>query len=156
MSQETEASNLNLDRSTDNSRPNFARVCLATPSRRKMDSSISSDESELFGTPSYIDASPRTKASTESLIPVESERNPRSASSMKGRYIVPKAPKKVREEEQLEEALIAALDQVPDTIHFNQQGKRTMATLYAPNLEFTASTQELKDELDREFQRILV
>jgi hypothetical protein len=75
---------------------------------------------------------------------------------MKGRYIVPKAPKKVRDE--AKEGLTAALasDQVPDTIHFNQRGKRTTATLYMGNLEFTASTQELKDELDREFQRIRV
>jgi hypothetical protein len=47
------------------------------------------------------------------------------------------------------------IDQVPDTIHFNQQGKRTTTTLYVRNLEFTTSLQELKDELDREFQRIL-
>jgi hypothetical protein len=101
-----------------------------------MDTSINADESELFGTPSNVDESPRT------------------ASHMKGRYIVPKAPKEVRDEAQ--EALTAALDQVPDTIHFNQRGKRTTATLYVVNLEFTASTQELKDELNKEFQRICV
>jgi hypothetical protein len=65
-----------------------------------MDTSISADESELFGAPSDIDASPRIKASTESPIPVKSERNPRSTGYMKGRYIVPKALKKVRDEEQ--------------------------------------------------------
>ncbi len=70
---------------------------MATPRKKHIDTSISADESELFGAPSDINASPRTriKASTESPIPVESERNPRSASYMKGIYIVPKAPKKV-------------------------------------------------------------
>jgi hypothetical protein len=73
---------------------------------------------------------------------------------MKGRNIVPKAPKEVRDEAQ--EALTAALVQVPDTIHFNQRGKRTTVTLYVGNLEFKASTQDLKDELDKVFQRIRV
>ncbi len=58
VSQETEASVNNLDRSTDDSRPNYARVCLATPSIMHMDTSINADESDLFGTPSDIEASP--------------------------------------------------------------------------------------------------
>jgi hypothetical protein len=126
-SQETEASKINLDRSTENHRPNYA--CLATPRKKHMDTSISADESELFETPSDIDVSPRItgKASTESPIPAESERNPRSASYMKGRYILPKAPKKVRDEAQ--GAVTAALVQVPELIHFNNRGKKTMATL---------------------------
>jgi hypothetical protein len=33
VGQETEASNINLDRSTDNPKPNYARGCLATPSK---------------------------------------------------------------------------------------------------------------------------
>jgi hypothetical protein len=94
-SQETEASNINLDRSTKNPQANCARACFATPSKKHMDTFISADDSELFGAPSDIDASLRIKASTESPIPAESKRNPRSASYMKGRYIVPKAPKKV-------------------------------------------------------------
>ncbi len=124
-SQETEASKINLDRSTDNPRANYARSCLATPREMHMDTSISTDESELFWIPGDIDASPRIKASTESRIPTESKRNQRAASYMKRRYIVPKAPKKVRDEAQ--EALTAALDQVPATIHFDQRGKRTTA-----------------------------
>jgi hypothetical protein len=121
-----------------------------------MDTSISADEleSELFEAPSDIDASPSIKSSTESPIPAESKRNPRPASYMKGRYIVPTAPKKVRDEAQ--EALTAALDQVPATIHFDQRGKRTTATLYVGNLEFKASTKDLKDELDAEFYEIRV
>jgi hypothetical protein len=71
---------------------------------------------------------------------------------MKGRYIVPKAPKKVRNEAQ--EALTAALDQVPDTMHFDQRGKRTTTTLYVGNLEFKASTKDLKEALDRVFHKI--
>ncbi len=121
-----------------------------------MDTSISTDESELFKAPSDIDASPRIKASTESPIPVESERNPRSASYMKRRYIVPKAPKKVRDKAQ--EALAAALDQVPEPIHFDQRGtrKRTTANLYKGNLEFKASTKDLQAALDRVLHKIHV
>ncbi len=52
-----------------------------------MDTSINSDESELFGSPSYVDESPRT------------------ASHMKGRYMIPEAPKEVPDEAQ--EALTA-------------------------------------------------
>ncbi len=119
-SQETEASKVNLDRSTEEQRPNYARACMATPREKHIDASISADEYDLFEAPSDIDASPTIKASTESPIPAESKRNPRQA-SIKGRYIVPKAPKKVRDEAQ--EALTAALDQVPATIHFNQRAR---------------------------------
>ncbi len=94
-SHETEASKINLDRSTKTLRANYARACLATPRKKHMDTSISADESELFRAPSDINASPRIKASTEWPIPAESKRNPRSASYMKGNYIVSKAPKKV-------------------------------------------------------------
>ena len=45
---------------------------------------------------------------------------------------------------------------MPETIHFNQQGKRTNATLYVGKLEFKASTKELKDVLDRVFKKIHV
>ncbi len=54
-----------------------------------MDTSINADESESFGTPSHVDESPRT------------------ASHMKKRYIVPKAPKEGRDEAQ--EAHVLAL-----------------------------------------------
>ncbi len=115
-----------------------------------MDTSISADESEWFEAPSDINASPRIEASIESPIPAES----RSASKIKGRYIVPKAPKKVRDKAQ--EALTAALDQVPEQIHFDQRGKRTTATLYVGNLEFKASTKDLQDALNAEFDQIRV
>jgi hypothetical protein len=46
---------------------------------------------------------------------------------------------------------------VPDTIHFDRRGKRTTATtLYVGNLEFMASTKDLKEALDREFHEIYV
>jgi hypothetical protein len=92
-SQETEASKINLDRSTENPRPNYARACLAMPREKHMDTSISADQSELFEAPSDINASPRIKASTESPFPEESKQNPKPASYMKGRYIVPTAPR---------------------------------------------------------------
>ncbi len=50
--------------------------------------------------------------------------------------------------------MTAALDQVPDTIHFNQLGKRSTATLYVEKLEFKASTKDLKEALDRVFHEI--
>jgi hypothetical protein len=71
-SKETEASKINLDGSTENPRPNYARVFLATQSKRHTDTSISTDESELFGAP-------------------------RSETYIKGRYIVSKSPKKVQD-----------------------------------------------------------
>ncbi len=40
---------------------------------------------------------------------------------------------------------------MPATIHFDRRGKRTTATLYVGNLEFKASTNDLKEALDREF-----
>jgi hypothetical protein len=89
-------------------------------------------------------------AASISPIPAES----RSARYIKGRYIVPKAPKKVRDEAQ--EAITAALDQVPEPIHFDQRGKRTTATLYVGNLEFNASTKDLQDALDTVLRKIHV
>ena len=49
-----------------------------------------------------------------------------------------------------------ALVKVPDTLHFNRRGKRTMETFYVGNFEFKASTKELKDELDEVFCKIHV
>ncbi len=66
-SQETEASKINLDRSTENPRPSYARACMATPRKKHMDIS---DEFELFEAPS------------ESPIPAESKRNPRPATPL--------------------------------------------------------------------------
>ncbi len=40
-SQETEASKIDLDRSTEDPRPNYARACMATPRKKHMDTSIS-------------------------------------------------------------------------------------------------------------------
>ncbi len=45
---------------------------------------------------------------------------------------------------------------MPDTIHFDLRGKRTTATLNVGNLEFKASTKDLKEALDREFHKIQV
>jgi hypothetical protein len=73
-SQETDTSKINLDRSTENPRANYARACLATPREKHIDTSVSADESELFGAPRDIDASQRIKASTESPIPTEAMR----------------------------------------------------------------------------------
>ena len=73
---------------------------------------------------------------------------------MKGRCIVPKAPKKVRDK--AHEALTAALDQVPEPIHFDRRGKRTTANLYVGNLEFKASTKDLQEAFDKVFRKIHV
>ena len=72
----------------------------------------------------------------------------------KGKFQVPKEPKEVQDK--ADKTLTAALDHVPDTIHFNRTGMRTMATFYVGNLEFKASTKELKDELDKVFRKIHV
>ncbi len=45
---------------------------------------------------------------------------------------------------------------MPATIHFDQRGKWTTATLYVGNLDFKASTKDLKDALDAEFDEIRV
>ncbi len=58
--------------------------------------------------------------------------------------------------DEAQKALTAALDQVPATIHFDQRGKRTTATLSVGNLEFKASTKDLKNALDAEFDEIRV
>ena len=72
----------------------------------------------------------------------------------KGKFQVPKEPKDVQDK--ADKAIKDALGKVPDAIHFNRQGKRTTATLYVGNLEFKASTKELKDVLDRVFKKIHV
>jgi hypothetical protein len=45
---------------------------------------------------------------------------------------------------------------MPAKIHFDRRGKRTTATLYVGNLDFKASTMDLKDALDAEFDEIRV
>jgi hypothetical protein len=160
-----------------------ARVCMAavTPKRQQPeDTSISTDEGvspftsgdfassprteqptdtadENFSpfTSGDFASSPRTEAATDtSPIHVRSDRTTRSEKNVKGKFQVPKAPKKVQDK--ADKALTYALGKVPDTIHFNRRGKRTTATLYAGNLEFKASTKQLKDELDRVFHKIHV
>ncbi len=42
------------------------------------------------------------------------------------------------------------------TIHFDQRGKRTTATLDVGNLEFKASTKDLREALERVFHKIHV
>ena len=72
----------------------------------------------------------------------------------KGKFQVPKEPEDVQDKADKE--IKDALGKVPVAIHFNRQGKRTTATLYVGNLEFKASTKELKDVLDRVFKKIHV
>ena len=119
------------------------------------DTSISDDEiAQSFTSDNFV-LSPGTEAPTDtSPIPVRSERTPRPVNHVKGKFQAPKEPKAVQDK--VQKAVTAALDQVPDTIHFNSKGMRTTATLYVGNLEFKASTQELKDELDRWFHKIHV
>ena len=130
-----------------------ARVCMAT--HEPMDTSINLDGSGLLGSSSNFNASQETEALMDtSPSIVRSKRNSRSARQTKGRYNVPKEPEKVRDKAQ--ESLSEALDQVPDTIHFNRKGKRTKATLYVGNWEYKASKKELNDVLDAYLQRIRV
>ncbi len=73
---------------------------------------------------------------------------------MKGKYQAPEEPNNVRDK--ASKAIGDALDHVPDTIHFDRRRKRTMTTFYEGNLEFKASTKELKDALDEVFYKIHV
>ena len=136
--------------------PQHARVCMATPKRPQLkDTSISADGNVSSFTSDDSASSPRTEAPTDtSPIPVRSERNPRSVNRAKGKFQVPKEPEDVQDK--ADKAIKDALGKVPDAIHFNRQGKRTTATLYVGNLEFKASTKELKDVLDRVFKKIHV
>ena len=136
--------------------PQNTRVCMATPKRPQLkDTSISADGNVSSFTSDDSASSPRTEAPTDtSPIPVRSERNPRSVNRAKGKFQVPKEPKDVQDKADKE--IKDALGKVPDAIHFNRQGKRTTATLYVGNLEFKASTKELKDVLDRVFKKIHV
>ena len=129
---------------------------MKTPKRPQLeDASIIADENALFFTSDNFASSPGTEIPTDtSPILVRSERNPRPVNHVKGKFQAPKEPKAVQDK--VQKAVTAALDQVPDTIHFNSKGMRTMVTLYVGNLEFKASTQELKDELDRWFHKIHV
>ena len=130
---------------------------MATPKRPQLkDTSISADGNDVSSFTSDDSASsPRTEAPTDtSPIPVRSERNPRSVNRAKGKFQVPKEPEDVQDKG--DKAIKDALGKVPDAIHFNRQGKRTTATLYVGNLEFKASTKELKDVLDRVFKKIRV
>ena len=136
--------------------PQHARVCMATPKRPQLeDTSISADGNVSPFTSDDFASSPMTKPPTDtSPILVRSERNPRSVNHAKGKYQVLKEPKEVQDKADKE--MKDAFDKVPDAIHFNRQGKRTTATLYVGNLDFKASTKELKDELDRVFKKIIV
>ncbi len=131
--QETEASQIYLDESTDNPRPNYARVCWSTQSKRHTETSISADESELFGAPS------------DSIDGIANSCKVRAKSKVselyEGKIHSPKSTQGCSRRAQ--EAITAALCQVPDAIHFDQRGKRTAATLYVGNLDFKASTQDL-------------
>ena len=129
--------------------PQHARVCMATPKRPQLkDTSISADGNISSFTSDDPASSPRNEAPTDtSPIPVRPGRNPRSVNRAKGKFQVPKEPKDVQDK--ADKAIKDALGKVPDAIHFNRQGKRTTATLNVGNLEFKASTKELKDVLDR-------
>jgi hypothetical protein len=47
-----------------------------------------------------------------------------------------------------------ALDQVPDTVHFDRKGERMTATLYVGNLEFNASEDDLHKALGELFKKV--
>jgi hypothetical protein len=65
----------------------------------------------------------------------QSQESHRLSQKKKGRFIVPKEHKKVRDEAR--ERSDNALNQVPDAVHFDQKGQRTTKTLYVGNLNIT-------------------
>jgi hypothetical protein len=48
------------------------------------------------------------------------------------------------------------LDQVPYSVYLNKRGKRSIATRYVVNLDYNASEQDLREAMDKIFQRIQV
>jgi hypothetical protein len=145
------------------------------------DTSDSFENSEISGSPSASDASQETEASDESLngsedisglSSTEDSENDLSSSSpicpkqmlkmqpksqesqrrsqKKGRYIVPTESKKVQDK--ADERIYDALDQVPDEVHFNPEGKRTTKTLYVGNLDYNTDSGHLRKVLRKYFR----
>jgi hypothetical protein len=75
----------------------------------------------------------------------KSQESHRRSHKKKGCFVVPKEPKKVRDEAR--ERLDNALNQVSDAVHFDQKGKRTTKTLYVGNLDYNSNAEPLHKAL---------
>jgi hypothetical protein len=127
------------------------------PKKTTNDASVSLDDSSFDESPRHSDVSdvsqmndtpPDSMGSDASPMPVTSTRN------QKRRFICPKEPEKNRDEAYAKTC--NALDQVSDTTHFDEEGKRKTATLYVGNLEFNASVNDLSNALSAIFKKIRV
>jgi hypothetical protein len=52
--------------------------------------------------------------------------------------------------------ILTAMNQVPDTIHYDYEGPRKTGTLYVGNLEFSTSLADLGNELERHLDKIRI
>ena len=108
----------------------YAKAFKANPKKNKSeDTTKSLDHSE----------------SCESSSIEDSRESYRPSPTKKGGYIVPKEPKKIRDEAQAR--LDDALDQVPDAVHFDRKGQRTTKTLYVGNLNYDSNAEPLHKAL---------
>ena len=83
---------------------------------------------------------------------VSSDGNRRSTRNKRERYTVPKESDEVQNEANAR--IKKALNQVPPATHSNKDTKRSEATLYIGNLEYSATIKELDDALSKYFKRI--
>lgn len=136
-----------------------ARVFMAkaTPRKTTKDASDSLDDSSNYESTRHSDVNDVSQTNDASPDSVRSDASPilaTSARNEKPLFICPKERKKDRDEAY--ERIRNALDQVPDTVHFDKAGKRKTATLYVGNLQFKASVEDLSNALNRIFKRIQV
>jgi hypothetical protein len=159
----------------------YAKAFMATPKKKNpKDTSNSYENSEIYGSPSASDDGQEIESSDESLTGSEEISGLSSAedteedlsssqsidpmkkmhpnakefqrrSQQKGRYTVPTKSEKVRHKAQ--ERIEAALNQVPDAVHFNPEGQRTTKTLYVGNLDYNSDSTPLHKALRQYFRK---
>jgi hypothetical protein len=144
-----------------NAKCNFARACMVRISRPTIDASNSLGDSNYFELPRHSgvsDASAKYKSSPDpsrseaSSGLVSSDGNRRSTRNKRERYTVPKESDEVQNKANAR--INKALNQVPPATHSNKDTKRSEATLYIGNLEYSATIKELDDALSKYFKRI--
>ena len=99
-------------------------------------------------------SSPDPSRSEASSGLVSSDENRRTTRNKRESYTVPKESEKVQKAANAR--IQNALDQVPHADHSNKDTKRSEATLYIGNLEYSATADELDDALNKYFKRIHV
>jgi len=143
----------------------YAKAFRVNPKKNDhKDTSNYLDISEDYGSASSSDEAQESEASDESPKTLNMSESISGSSSIedsresyqpspkkKGGYIVPKEPKKVRDEAQAR--LDDALDQVLDRVHFDREGQRTTKTLYVGNLDYNSNAEPLQKALRKALLR---